>query len=275
MAEYDFSGKVAFVTGGARGQGRSHAVTYAENGADVVVLDICDDDPLDAMQYEVATEQDLEETVELIEAEDQEALGIKADIRDEDQVEAAVDQAVEEMGRIDFLANNAGVWTVSSAVEMSETMWDETIDINLKGAWLCSKHVGKHMIERGGGGKIISTASGAAFVGFPDIAHYVASKHGLVGLTKTLALELAEYDINVNAVCPSTVESDMSIGVTEAIGEEALEEGIALTGPHNIFDPGTQLQPDDITGAYMWLSSEDSKYVTGTALKVDSGLTAK
>jgi len=274
MAEYDFSGKVAFISGGARGQGREHARLYARNGADVVVGDICEN--IGSNPYELGTREELEETVSIVEDEGQEALAVEMDVRNEDDVEAAVDAALEEFGRIDFLANNAGIFTASEVTEMSEEMWDDMLDVNLKGVWLCSKHVGKHMIERGSGGKIISTASVAGEVGFEFCGHYVAAKHGVAGLTKTLALELAEYDINVNAVAPSSVDTPMIDGFVEAYGEEMIESMVETTGPMNVFTPEDgQYGPEEISKAYMWLSSKDAKYVTGTTLDVDTGHTAK
>ncbi|RDZ97012.1 SDR family mycofactocin-dependent oxidoreductase, partial [Haloferax sp. Atlit-6N] len=181
----------------------------------------------------------------------------------------------DEMGKIDFLANNAGIESIADGVEMDEMTWDEMIDTNLKGVWLCSKHVGQHFIERGDGGNIVSTSSTAGQVGIPGNAHYVSAKHGVVGLTKTLALELAEYDVNVNAVCPTGVSTPMVDGVLEAYGEEALEEATEMTGPWNIFGDGGMIDAADISEAYMWLSSDAARYVTGTALAVDAGLMAK
>jgi len=139
MPEYDFSGQVAFVTGAGRGQGRSHAVAYAEHGADVVVTDICAD--METSDYPLATRDDLDTTAERVEDEGQQALTIEMDVRDEAQVQAAVEQAVDEFGKIDILANNAGIWNLEYLHEMDEQTWDEMIDADLKGVWLCSKHV--------------------------------------------------------------------------------------------------------------------------------------
>jgi NAD(P)-dependent dehydrogenase (short-subunit alcohol dehydrogenase family) len=149
------------------------------------------------------------------------------------------------------------------------------IDTNLKGVWLCSKHVGKHLVERGDGGKIVSTSSIYGLVAGPGSGHYIAAKHGVLGLTKTLALELAEYDVNVNAVCPTGVDTPMVSGVLEAYGEEALGEAIEMTGPWNVFDHDAMIESRDITEAYLWLSSDAARYVTGIALPVDAGMLAK
>jgi len=273
MVEYDFSGKVAFVTGAAHGQGRSHAQHYARHGADVVVTDIGHN--VDSVPYDLGTSDELEETASLVEDEGQEALAIEMDVRDETQVEAAVEQAVDEMGKIDVLANNAGIESIADAVEMDEAMWDEMIDTNLKGVWLCSKHVGKHFVDRGDGGKIVSTSSTAGKIGIPGNAHYVSAKHGVVGLTKTLALELAEYDVNVNCIGPTGIQTPMISGMTEAYGEEALDEMGAMTGPWNVFGDGGMIEAKEISEAYMWLSSDAARYVTGIYLPVDAGFLAK
>ncbi|MGQ4555475.1 mycofactocin-coupled SDR family oxidoreductase [Halobellus sp. GM3] len=272
MVEYDFSGKVAFVTGAAHGQGRSHAQHYAKHGADVVVTDIAGN--MDTVPYDLGTSDELDETVSIVEDEGQEALAVQMDVRDESQVEAAVGEALDEFGKIDILANNAGIAHFGDLVEMDEAMWDEMLDTNLKGVWLCSKHVGKHFVERGDGGKIVSTSSIYGLSAGPGSGHYIAAKHGVVGLTKTLALELAEYDVNVNAICPTGVDTPMISGVMEAYGEDVLDDVIATTGPWNLFEEG-MIEARDISEAYMWLSSDAARYVTGIALPVDAGMLAK
>jgi SDR family mycofactocin-dependent oxidoreductase len=274
MPEYDFDGTVAFVTGAAHGQGRSHAQYYAKHGADVVVTDICEN--IETNPYDLGTSDELEETAQMVEDEGGDALTIEMDVRKEDEVKSAVDEAVEEFGKIDVLANNAGIFNASDMTEMDEAMWDDMIDTNLKGVWLCAKHVGQHFVERGDGGKIVSTSSTAGLVASPGAGHYTSAKHGVLGLTKTLALELAEYDVNVNAVCPTVVNTPMITGMSEAYGEEVLASMGELSGPFNVFDaedPG--IEASDISEAYMWLSSDAARYVTGIALPVDAGFTSK
>ncbi|PSP26925.1 SDR family mycofactocin-dependent oxidoreductase [Halobacteriales archaeon QH_2_65_14] len=273
MVTYDFSGQVAFVTGAAHGQGRSHAQHYATHGADVVVTDIGHN--VDTVPYDLGTLDELDETASMVEDEGQAALAIEMDVREEAEVQAAVEEALDEFGRIDMLANNAGYWPPSDVVEMDEAMWNDVIDTLLKGVWLPSKHVGKHFIERGDGGKIVSTSSTAGLVGVPGFGHYVAGKHGVIGLTKTLALEMAEYDVNVNAVCPTGVDTPGIEGLLESYGEEVFEEIGALSGPLNVIEPGELIEARDISEAYMWLSSDAARYVTGIALPVDAGATAK
>ncbi|RLM53950.1 NAD(P)-dependent oxidoreductase [Halobellus sp. Atlit-31R] len=272
MPTYDFDGQVAFVTGAGRGQGRSHAVAYAEAGADVVVTGLSQG--IQTSQYPLATAADLDETVRRVEAEGGRALRLRVDVRDESQVEAAVEEAVAELGRIDVLANNAGLWNVVDLVEMSERRWDELIDSNLKGTWLCAKHVGRHFAERGGGGRIVSTASTAGLVGAKGSGHYAAAKHGVVGLTKALALELAAHDVTVNAVAPTGVATPMIDGIVDTVGEAALQSVSDASGSMNVLD-GRLIEPRDVTEAYLWLSSDAARYVTGVTLPVDAGMLAK
>jgi SDR family mycofactocin-dependent oxidoreductase len=274
MATYDFSGKVAFVTGAAHGQGRSHAVKYAENGADLALLDSCENK--ETVPYDLGTEDELAETASLVEEEGQEAITLHGDVSVEADVEAAVQEALDHYGHIDILANNAGIESVADMVEMDEQMWDELIDVNLKGVWLCSKHVGQHFVERGDGGKIVSTSSTAGAAGVPGNGHYVAAKHGVIGLTKTLALELAEYDVNVNCIGPTAIETPMVVGMVEEYGEEFMEELGQWGGPFNILDPEAGvIEMVDISEGYMWLSSEAARYVTGVYLPIDAGYLAK
>lgn len=275
MVEYDFGGRVAFVTGAAHGMGATHATEYARHGADVVCVDIGENK--DTVEYDLGTVDELEETAERVRDHGEEAITIQADVSDEAAVEAAVNEAIDEFGRIDILANNAGVESVAEGVELTEAMWDELLDTNLKGVWLCAKHVGKHFVERDDGGKIVNTASVSGMTGIPlGNAHYVASKWGVRGLTKTLALELAEYDVNVNAVAPGAVDTPMVAGMTEVYSESFLEEaGSQMAGPFNVFDEEVTLESQDIAEAFMWLSSDAARYVTGITLPVDAGFTAK
>jgi NAD(P)-dependent dehydrogenase (short-subunit alcohol dehydrogenase family) len=268
MVDYDFSGRVAFVTGAARGQGQSHALRYARHGASVVATDVVgttdapsDDEP----------EASLTGTVDAVRDAGGTAIGVELDVADEAAVERAVGRALDEFGRIDFLANNAGVAPVSGLLDLTEEAWNETINVDLMGTWLCAKHVGRHMRAREGGGRIINTSSTAGLFAAPGLGHYSAAKHGVIGLTKTLATELAGDGITVNAVCPTAVHTPMTSDIAERMPDD-LAEVATYTQPDTLF--GDILQPEDVTAAFMWLSSEDARFVTGIALPVAAGATA-
>lgn len=269
---YDFTGQVAFITGAARGMGRSHAIAYAEHGADIVAVDICENRP--DVPIELGTRDQLNETVERVEATGSDALALEADVTDETAVTSAVERATDRFGRIDILANNAGIGDFETLCDLPETRWDAVLDINLKGVWLPSKHVGTHLAARGDGGAIISTASTTGLVGQYGMGHYAASKHGVVGLTKSLALELAEHDVTVNCVCPTGTDTPGVAATDDVFGDEYITRAEELAGSWNLLDDG-MLAPEDVSDAYLWLASEASRYVTGIALPVDAGFTAK
>lgn len=269
MVEYDFDGQVAFVTGAARGQGRSHVLRYAEAGADIVAADI--GATPETSSYELADDEELAETVAAAEKQGVDAIGVRMDVSEERDVEAGVERALEEFGRIDFLANNAGVAPPGGLLDLEAETWDRTLAVDLKGMWLCAKHVGGHMVERGEGGRIINTSSTAGFVASPGLGHYTAAKHGVIGLTKTLALELAQFNVTVNAVCPTAVDTPMVGGIIDSLSDE-MAEIAEQSGPDNVL--GEIIQPEDVSSAFMWLSSEDARFVTGIALPVAAGATA-
>lgn len=269
MVTYDFTDEVAFVTGAARGQGRSHALRYAEHGAKVVVTDIGVD--AGSSPAPTAPPEELAETVDDIEDRGGTAVGIPLDVSVEREVEEAVGRAIDEFGHIDFLANNAGIAPVSGLLDLEEPVWDETLDVDLKGMWLTAKHVGRHMRDRGEGGRIINTSSTAGLFASPGLGHYSAAKHGVIGLTKTLAAELADDGIRVNAVCPTAVNTAMTAGIVESMPGH-LADVATYTQPDTLF--GRILQPEDVSAAFMWLSSEESRFVTGIALPVAAGATA-
>jgi SDR family mycofactocin-dependent oxidoreductase len=269
---YDFADDVVVVTGGARGQGRAHAVAFASHGADVAVVDAPGE--IAECQYDLADEDDLAETVDRVESLGVRALGIRADIRDESAVRRAVDRTLDAFGRIDVLINNAGIWSVTDLLSTTEATWDAVVETDLTGAWLASKHVGRHFTEREAGGRIVTTGSTASLVGTPGSGHYAAAKHGVVGLTKTLALELAPHGVTANAVCPTGVETPLIDGIVEAVGEEALARVSDASGPMNVLDEQL-LDPRDVAEAALWLASDAARYVTGVALPVDAGMTAK
>lgn len=272
VPEYDFSGQVVVITGAARGIGRSHAMAFAEHNADIVALDIGED--TEGVETKRARTEDLDNTIADVKDKGVDAIPVLADVTDESEVEQAVDTAVSEFGHIDILINNAGIGDFGLLTEISEEQWDVVVDVNLKGVWLCSKHVGKHFIKRNQGGKIVSTSSTTGLVGQYGMGHYSASKHGVVGLTKSLALELAEYDVNVNCVLPTGTDTPGVQETSRVFGSEYIERAQELSGPWNIFENG-KIEPEQVSEAFLWLSSDASKYVTGTALPVDAGFTIK
>ncbi len=266
-----FSGKVVIVTGAARGLGRSHALAFAKEGASVVALDVgscCTE-----LAYSLSSQEELEGTVdECRSLSGQMALALQADVSNASEVAAAVDKTIQELGRIDILINNAGITTgAQSAHELSEHDWDRMLDINLKGVWLCSKHVIPQMIKQQSG-KIVNISSIAGLVAFPQFSSYVASKFGVVGLTKSLAIELAEHDINVNCVCPGIVPSALNDADAVSIGM-TVEEGRKEFIKGHLFE--RLISPEDISSAVLWLSSDEARNVTGIALPVDAGHSSK
>src|ERR1700712_3846962 len=204
------AGKVALITGAARGQGRSHAIRLAEEGADIIALDIAESIPSVTRFYPGATEADLAETVRAVEALDRRIVSRKVDVRDYDALKAAVDEGVAELGRIDIVSANAGIFLHSDKThEVTESDWDDVLDINLKGVWHTVKAVIPHLIAQGTGGSLSSTSSTAGLKGTANVAPYAASKHAVLGLARTLSNELAEPWIRVNTIHPTSVATPM------------------------------------------------------------------
>ncbi|WP_136707403.1 mycofactocin-coupled SDR family oxidoreductase [Agromyces sp. H66] len=271
-------GKVAFITGAARGQGRSHALRLAEEGADIIAIDICEAVPTNNIPP--ASEKDLQETVRQVEALDRRIIATKADVRDYDAVKAAVDEGVAQLGRLDIVAANAGIaGTPSRAEEIPEDHWTEMIDINLSGVWKSCKAAIPHL-RASGGGSIIITSSDAGLFAYPNIAHYVSAKHGLVGLMRTLALELAPDMIRVNSIHPTTVSTDMVLNDTiyrlfrpdldNPTKDDFAEAATAMNAL-----PVPWVEAVDISNAVLWLASDEARYVTGVPLPVDAGAAVK
>lgn len=248
---YNFKGKIVVVTGSSRGLGKEIALVFSRAGANVVLAS--------------RNLEQLNRVADEIRAEGGSALPLVVDVTDRDSVEDLVDRACEEFGRIDILINNAGVIYRAPAAELSEEQWDETVNINLKGTFLCSQAAGKKMIENRSG-KIINIASDKAFVGFPGRAAYCASKGGIVMLTRALAVEWAPYNVQVNAVAPTYVETEMT---RDVLSDPEKYQEIIKTIPMNRVS-----KPDELFGAIMLLASNASSFITGHTLMVDGGLTA-
>ena len=268
----ELQGKVALITGGARGQGRSHAVRLAQEGADIVVCDVADQ--LATVPYPMAQRADLDETVKLVEDADRRCLSVVADVRDTAAVQTVVDQTMAEFGRIDIVLANAGIMTVcENSWDISDEQWEETIGVNLTGVFKICRAVIPHMIAGGRGGAIVITSSVAGLRSFPALTDYTASKHGVVGLMRNLARELGEHSIRVNTVHPTGVASPMAFN--DFLGQwlESREE-LTRFMTENILPTGV-VKPCDISDAISWLVSDRARWVTGTAIPIDAGFLLK
>jgi SDR family mycofactocin-dependent oxidoreductase len=265
------AGKVALVTGAARGQGRAEAVLLAQEGADVIGLDLCA--PVPGTPYEGATPADLAETARLVEAEGRRFVTARADVRDYPAMERAVAEGVATLGRLDIVVANAGISTWGRVWELSPEDWQVMIDINLTGVWTTLRTAIPPMIDQGQGGSIIITSSVGGLKALPGQAHYVAAKHGLVGLTRAAAVELGPYDIRVNSIHPWGVETHMSAGAHRYLDELVAAEpsyGVSYSAP--LASPRVA-SPRDIALTVLYLASDDSRCVTGAQLPVDMGAT--
>jgi SDR family mycofactocin-dependent oxidoreductase len=271
-------GKVAFITGAARSQGRSHALRLAQEGADIIAVDIAG--PVPSIQmYPPATEDDLAETVRQVEALDRRIVATKADVRDTAALKAAVDEGVAQLGRLDIVLANAGVFEIQPALEVSDDAWREMIDINLTGVWNTCKVALPHLIG-GRGGAMVLTSSTAGLKGTPNTIHYTAAKHGVVGIMRTLANEFAQHSIRVNSVHPTGVDTVM-IQNEKTWGLFAPDDPApSREKAEPIFQstnalPVPWVEPVDISNAILFLVSDEARYITGVTLPVDAGYTAK
>jgi SDR family mycofactocin-dependent oxidoreductase len=272
-----FTNKVVLITGAARGQGRSHAVGFAREGADVVACDLTAD--VATVPYGLGTVADLDETKKLVEAEDRRCLTLRADVRDADQLAHVVDATLTEFGHIDVLVANAGIASISTIATMSDEVWQTMLDINLTGVFKSMRAVIPHMVKRGQG-RIVATSSIVGRQGSPNIAHYVAAKWGVIGLVKSAALELADKGITVNCVAPTSVGTKMILN--QAFEElflpdvpnptkQQVEDAYTALNPI----PVPWLQPEDVTNAVLFLASDEARYITGEALSVAAGWNAR
>jgi SDR family mycofactocin-dependent oxidoreductase len=272
-------GKVAFITGAARGQGRSHAIRLAQEGADIIAVDILEDVP--GIPYAGATEADLAETVKQVEALDRRIVASKADVRNYAALQAAVDDGVAQLGRLDIVSANAGIGTSPHhAWEIDADTWQTMIDINLTGVFNTAKAAIPHLIAGGNGGAIILTSSAAGLMAYENIAHYVSAKHGVVGLMRTLALELAPYMIRVNSIHPTQVDTPMiqneaTYRLFRPDLEHPTREDFAPASQSVNALPIPWVEPVDISNAVLFLASDEGRYITGVTLPVDAGTVIK
>jgi SDR family mycofactocin-dependent oxidoreductase len=269
------TGKVAFITGAARGQGRSHAIRLALEGADIIAVDICADVP--TVPYPGSAEADLAETAKLVEALDRRVIARKADVRDYASLKAALDEGVAELGRLDIVCANAGIFSHAPTADLTEQQWGTMIDINLSGVWRTCKAAIPRLIEGGRGGSIIITSSVAGLKGQPQFAHYVAAKHGLTGLMRTLALELAPHSIRVNTINPGNVNTPMvqnedlyRLFLPDSPNPTREQFEQRLSGARTML-PAPYAEAADISNTVLFLASDEGRYVTGVTLPVDLG----
>lgn len=267
-------GRVAFITGAARGQGRSHALTLAREGADIIAVDICKQAP--TVPYPMATPEDLAETVSQVEALDRRIIASQVDIRELGALTAAVNEGVAQLGRLDIVLANAGISTPAPTLEMGEEVWDEMIEVNLTGQWKTVRAAVPHVIAGGRGGSVVITSSLAAIYANPNTAHYTAAKAGLVGFMKVLAKELAPHSIRVNTVHPTTVATDMILNEPtyrlfrpDLANPTRADFEVAARTLNKL--PVAALEPADISNAILYLVSDAGRYVTGITHVVDAG----
>jgi SDR family mycofactocin-dependent oxidoreductase len=269
-------GKVALVTGAGRGQGRSHALRLAAEGADVIAVDIAANN-VETISYALASEDELDSTVKEVQAMGRRAVKAVADVRSLSELQQAADTGISELGKIDIVCANAGIGSWAVAWEMTEQQWKDMIDINLTGVFNTVRAVLPSMVERGEGGSVVLTSSTAGLRAYANTAHYTAAKHGVIGLMKVLAQEAGPHRIRVNAVCPTTVRTPLVIN----------DSTFELFAPHlenpteddvrepfeglNILPGVAWLEPGDVSDAVVFLCSEAAKFITGVALPIDAG----
>jgi SDR family mycofactocin-dependent oxidoreductase len=270
-------GKVALVTGAARGQGRNHALRLAGEGADVIVLDICED--LSTIPYPLGTEDELQETAEQVEKLGRRVVSAKVDIRDADSLNEFVARAVAELGGLDIVSANAGICGFGNVLDLTAQDWKDTIDVNLTGSFNTAKAAIPHILAHGRGGSVVFTASTCGLEAVQGLGPYNASKHGVVALTKTLAIELGPQNVRVNALCPTNVATPMLQNDTtwklffpdvENPSQATAEAPNSAARQMHVI-PVPWVEPDDITNALLYLASDESRYVTGTTMTVDAG----
>jgi SDR family mycofactocin-dependent oxidoreductase len=265
------AGKAAFITGAARGQGRAHAVRMAEEGADIIAVDLAGPLP-DSVRYPSATPDDLAETVEIVRANGGRIMATATDIRDLDALRTAVDEGVEAYGRLDVIVANAGICTPAPWNEITPESFRDIIDVNVTGTWNTVMAGAQRIIDGRRGGSIILISSYAGMKVQPYMVHYTASKHAVTGMARAFAAELGKHDIRVNSVHPGPVNTPMGGGDMIAALFAAIETNPTLNGMGTPFLPQWAAEPEDVAAAVCWLASDESRYVTATRLSVDQGM---
>jgi len=268
-----FDGKVALVTGGARGQGRSHAVNLAKRGADIVVLDILEQIP--SVEYDMSRQGDMDETVKLIEAEDRRVIPVKGDVRSWDDVQNAVNAAITEFGRLDLVSANAGIMPTTGEPSQQLDAWHAAIDTMLTGVYYTLRAATEPMVESGRGGSIVITGSTSTFQGVafnqkllnPGQVGYGAAKHGVVAIMRNFAKALGQFNVRVNLVAPQGVRTPM---LMNPYFGPSVRDGAPPGWMANVLNTDV-VEPQDVSEAVLWLLSDQARYVTGTSIAVDSG----
>lgn len=270
-------GKVAFITGAARGQGREHAIRLAEEGADIIAVDVCDD--IDGVGYPGATEADLDETAELVQKLDRRIVAAKADVRDLEGLDAALQRGVAELGAIDVVVANAGIsGTPAPAAMIEQSAWQTMLDINLTGVWHTVKVALPHMTN--GSGSIILVSSMLGIRGGGYMAHYASAKHAVVGLMNSLANELAPQWIRVNSIHPGNVRTPMLDNewfcrtLRPDLENPTIDDAAEIIGQFHMM-PKPVIEARAVSNAVLFLASDEAQYITGAALPIDAGAVAK
>lgn len=271
-------GKVAFITGVARGQGRSHALTLAREGADIIGLDLCAKPSTTA--YAGATEEDLRETERLVKEAGAQIFTEVTDTRDFDQVQAVFDRGVEQFGRVDIVIPNAGICSGAKTWEISAQDWREMIDINLNGVFHTVKAAVPTLISQGEGGSIVFIGSTEALKGAENISSYAASKHGVTGLMTSLARELGQYRIRVNSVNPTCVDThminnDFVYGLFRPDLDKPTREDVVDTFSGTHLLPVPWIDPEDVSKAILYLVTDSGRYITASTMVIDAGFIVK
>jgi (+)-trans-carveol dehydrogenase len=274
-------GKVAFITGAARGQGRAHAVRLAQEGADIFAIDICK--PIEGFLNPPSTPEDLAKTADLVRAHNRRIVTAEIDVRDYEALKAAVDSGVDQLGQLDVIVANAGISNAGSddggtLDKVSERDWQDMIDVNLSGVWKTVKAGVPHILAGGRGGSIVLTSSVNGFKAYTSLhlGHYVASKHGVVGLMRAFAVELGQHMIRVNSVHPTFVNTPMVLneGLYKMVRPDLENPGPDDLAPfcqmfHTL--PIPWVEAEDISNAVLFLASDESRYITGVTLLIDAG----
>jgi NAD(P)-dependent dehydrogenase (short-subunit alcohol dehydrogenase family) len=267
---WNYSGEVVIVTGAAHGMGRAIATSFARAGADVAIFEIGHN--VETVPYDLSSPEEIDAVAEECRALGARVLPVTVDLRDTDAVKTAVEAVVAEFGRIDILVCNHGIHTVARVVDMPEQQWDVMLDTNLKADYNCARFVAPHMIAAGKG-SIVNLGSTLSHLGLPLSAHYSAAKHGVIGFSKGLAIELAPHGINVNVLCPGGVGGTrLEQGIQQ---ETAFIEELGKYGPYNLFDDDMAVHPEDIANGVLFLASDAARYITGESLLVDQGSSIK